>query len=186
MQARTGRWLECNLWGVSRTIPNRTTVCAKVNPIGGGSNDTANIQNAVNSCPAGEVVMLGAGTFTIAEGNFILINKGITLRGAGPGSTILTRTGGATLGSGNSGSNPSAMAVLGVNQFGGGYSKTTALTADGAQGSYSITVASATGFSAGQFVLIDEDMGGSWQQDPEGFTQKVWAAGTYPDYELVW
>jgi hypothetical protein len=48
-------------------IPNRTTVCAAVNPLGGGQDDFTNIQNAINTCPAGEVVQLGAGAFTIEQ-----------------------------------------------------------------------------------------------------------------------
>ena len=32
-------------------IPNRTTICATVAPLGSGQDDTANIQNAVNKCP---------------------------------------------------------------------------------------------------------------------------------------
>ena len=79
-------------------IANRTTICATVHPLGSGRDDAANIQQAIASCPAGQVVSLAAGAFTIAEGNFVLINKSITLRGVGPGTTILTRTGGATLG----------------------------------------------------------------------------------------
>jgi hypothetical protein len=78
-------------------IPNRTTVCATVNPLGGVNDDTANIQNAINSCPAGQVVSLSGGTFTIGEGNYVLLNQSITLRGAGPGNTILQRTNGAHL-----------------------------------------------------------------------------------------
>jgi hypothetical protein len=170
-------------------IPNRTTTCATLSPLGGGQDDSTAINNAIASCPAGEVVSLAAGTFTIAEGNVIWINKGVTVRGAGAGSTILTRTNGATMGSSNPGSNPSPMVVLSPicwNNCNDSYSETTALTEDGTQGSYSVTVASAAGFAAGQFVLIDEEMGGSWQQDPQGFTNEVWAAGTYPDYELVW
>ena len=168
-------------------IPNRSVQCGStISPLGSGRDDTSNIQNAIDKCPAGDVVLLSAGTFTIGDGNFILINKGITLRGAGAGSTILTRTNGAELGSYNPGSNPSPMIILGPEQYNNNYSETTALTSEGKQGSYSIQAASATGFSAGQFVLIDEAMGGSWQKDPEGFSQKVWAAGTYPNYELVY
>ena len=64
-------------------IPNRTTVCATVNPIGGGADDLANIQNAINNCPAGQVVQLGAGTFTISMSENIYLDRGITLRGSG-------------------------------------------------------------------------------------------------------
>src|ERR1700758_4699439 len=76
-------------------IPNRTTVCATVSPLKSGTNDTPNIQNAITACPLGQVVRLGAGTFPIAEGPYVALNKGITLRGDGPGVTILQRTNGA-------------------------------------------------------------------------------------------
>ena len=76
-------------------IPVRSTVCAKLSPRGGELDDTAQIQAAINRCPAGQVVQLEAGTFIINGGNFLLINKGITLRGAGPGRTTLAKTNGA-------------------------------------------------------------------------------------------
>src|SRR5262245_30606480 len=60
-------------------IPNRSTVCATLSPLGGGSNDQPQIQSAINSCSAGQVVSLSAGTFTISEGSYVLINKGITV-----------------------------------------------------------------------------------------------------------
>jgi polygalacturonase len=90
-------WTKAGLQTVGG-IPNRTAQCGStISPLGSGQNDTSQIQTAINNCPAGDVVQLAAGTFTISEGSFILINKGITLRGAGAGQTILTRTGGATL-----------------------------------------------------------------------------------------
>ncbi len=58
------------------------------------------------------MVSLAAGTFTIAEGKYVLVNKGITLRGAGPGVTILHRTDGARLGSYIPGSSPSPMIIV--------------------------------------------------------------------------
>jgi hypothetical protein len=36
-------------------IPNRTTVCATLSPLGGGKDDSTQINDAINSCPAGEV-----------------------------------------------------------------------------------------------------------------------------------
>ncbi len=66
-------------------IPNRTTVCATVHPLGGGRDDTNSIQNAIEACPSGDVVQLAAGTFTVAEGNYVQVDRGVTLRGAGPG-----------------------------------------------------------------------------------------------------
>ena len=65
-------------------IPNRTTICATVNPLGGGKDDFTNIQNAINKCPAGEVVQLGAGAFTVHIADLpIQISTGIVLRGTG-------------------------------------------------------------------------------------------------------
>ena len=79
-------------------IPNRSAICATVTPLGSGNDDTSNIQNAIDACPDGQVVSLSKGRFTIAEGNLILIHNAVTLRGAGPGKTTLTRKGGAMLG----------------------------------------------------------------------------------------
>jgi Immunoglobulin domain len=65
-------------------IPERTTICTTVNPLGGGQDDFNDIQNAINSCPAGEVVQLAAGAFSIKLADMpIHIGTGITLRGAG-------------------------------------------------------------------------------------------------------
>lgn len=167
-------------------IPNRTTVCATVSPLGGGKDDTANIQSAIEACPLGEVVSLSAGTFTIAEGNHVLIDRGVTLRGAGAGtsagSTILTRTGGATLNSYSPGSNPSPMIILGPMQYNNSETATT-LTADGAQGATSVQVTSAAGFSVGQIVLLDEASGAQWMPDVIWTNMQIWASS---DYRVVW
>jgi hypothetical protein len=176
-------------------IPNRTTQCgATINPRGGGQDDTANIQAAINACPAGQVVQLAAGTFTIAEGSYILLNKRITVRGAGPGSTILTRpTGtscqgsqpagtGATMNCPYGGPSPSEMFHISpVGRYVGNNIKACALTSDATAGSYSITVSSscASMFAAGQQVLLDELSGAQWMPDPENTSAQIWAASDY-------
>jgi hypothetical protein len=162
-------------------IPNRTTVCGTVSPVGSGADDSNNINNAITACPSGQVVLLAPGTFTIAEGNFVLVNNSITLRGSGPGTTILTRPGGATLGSYEPGSNPSPMIILGPQEYNNGETATL-LTADADQGAASVEVTSASGFSVGQIVQIDEASGAQWMPDVEGLGQ-IWAA---PDYRVVW
>jgi hypothetical protein len=162
-------------------IPNRTTVCATVIPLGNNQDDTNNIQSAINKCLLGQVVSLAAGTFTIAEGQYLLISKGITLRGAGPGVTTLQRTNGATLGSYQPGSKPSPMIIVGPMRWGNDMRSTT-LAADAAAGTNSIRVAGAAGFSVGQIVLLDEASGAGWEPDVEGLGQ-VWAS---PDYRVVW
>jgi hypothetical protein len=65
-------------------IPDRTTICATVNPLGGGLDDYTDIQNAIDNCPAGEVVQLAAGAFSIKLADMpIHIGTGISLRGTG-------------------------------------------------------------------------------------------------------
>jgi len=76
-------WKNAGLQSVGG-IPNRTTVCATVNPLGGGQDDFTNIQNAINKCPAGDVVQLGAGAFTVHIADLpIHVSTGIVLRGTG-------------------------------------------------------------------------------------------------------
>jgi hypothetical protein len=160
-------------------IPNRTTVCATLTSNGGSDNSTA-INNAIAACPAGEVVMLAAGTFNIAEGSVINITNGITLRGEGPGVTIIDVPNGAVLNSyvcalSNCNYSPAILIGPPINET---TWTPTALTADAAQGATSVTVASTAGFAVGAWVLIDEASGAGWQTDPMGYGQ-VWAA---PDW----
>jgi hypothetical protein len=162
-------------------IPNRTTVCATVTPRG-GADDTSNIQNAIDHCPDGQVVKLAPGSFTVAEGSYVLLNKGITLRGAGAGTTILTRTGGAELGSYHPGSSPSPMILVGRmrwNNWAGGH---TTLSTNVDAGSSSVKVADASGFAVGQIVMLDEVSGAGWQPDPLQRGQ-IWASD---DKRVVW
>ena len=168
-------------------IPTRTTVCSTVTARGSGLDDTTNIQKAVNACPGGQVVSLSAGTFTVADGNSVLINKGITLRGAGPGSTIIQRTDGckplSPSSNGKCGSRPSPFIIIGPEQW-NNWVKSTDLTADAAQGASSVQVKSASGFAVGQAVLLDEMSNADWQPDVGvGGSSKIWAAA---DYRVVW
>src|SRR5437773_8024424 len=50
--------------GVPGGIPNRTTICATLNP----GADTTQINSAIAACPAGQVVFLNAGTYTVSNG----------------------------------------------------------------------------------------------------------------------
>ena len=162
-------------------IPNRTTICASVSPLGNNRDDTSNIQNAINKCQVGQVVLLTAGAFTIAEGNYVLMNKGVTLRGAGPHVTTLYRANGATLGRDQPGAKPSPMIIVGPMRWNNN-ATSIALTADAAAGTNSVQVASTAGLSVGQVVLIDEVSASGWQPDVEGPGQ-IWASS---DYRVVW
>jgi hypothetical protein len=174
--------------GVPGGVPARSTLCANVSAAtyGNGARDaTAGIQGAIKSCPAGQVVLLSAGTFTINSGNFLLIDKGITLRGAGPGQTKLQKTDGAKPGVEATGSKPSPIVILGPSRWANsnnGIGSSTNLTVDAVKGAYSITVANANGFKPSQTVLLDELSDAAWQKDPCGRGQ-IWAA---PDFRVVW
>ncbi len=155
-------------------IPNRTTVCATV-PLGNGlTNDAPRIQAALDRCPPGQVVQLVAGRYVV--NNSIMLRLGITLRGAGAGVTILDKTNGAPGRSTTpvAGTNPpiyqpvafswpsdsSPLVILGQTRYPTPDNSTSVnLTADGVKGATSVTVASASGFQVGRFVMIDEDDG---------------------------
>jgi hypothetical protein len=170
-------------------IPSRTTICATLSP--SGSDDSAAIQAKLDSCPSGQVVMLNAGTFTV--NNYLLVHSSITLRGSGAGTTILKKTNGAkartsTVVSGTIGlltpTDPTTYSydaqpiiVVGPTRWPSPDNSTSQnLAADVQQGLFSVTVASASGYAAGQFVLLDETSGASWQATPAGFpgSPQVW------------
>jgi len=84
--------------GVPGGIPNRTVIfCnatnAPYNARGDGVTDnTAAIQNAINACPSNQVVYLPAGNYRVT-GQITIPSKSYwTLRGDGPGKTIVSGT----------------------------------------------------------------------------------------------
>jgi parallel beta helix pectate lyase-like protein len=76
--------------GIPGGIPNRTTICATLNP----GATSAQIDAAIAACPSGQVVFLAAGTYSISAGISFAGRSNVTLRGAGPTQTILQFTGG--------------------------------------------------------------------------------------------
>jgi hypothetical protein len=166
-------------------IPGRSVVCTTISPLGAGQDDTANINNAIASCPAGDVLMLAAGTFTVKEGQTINVNKSITLRGNGRcnGSsspycgTVINEANGAVMnsyvcGQSNCAYNP--VILVGPPLWTTSWTATT-LTQDAAQGATSVQVKSTTGLAVGQWALLDEASGAAYQPDPDGYGQ-IWAA----------
>src|SRR5262245_52870991 len=146
--------------GISGGIPERTTVCATVDAgtYGNGAADaTAGIQAAIDGCPAGQVVRLTAGVFRVDAAEPITIDKGIVLRGAGPGATKLRKNNGVE--------NP--LIVVGRRWL--EEAASVNLTASAPKGATSVQVTSTAGFSVGQLVLVDELTDGSfvyWGIDP--------------------
>ena len=66
--------------GVAGGIPNRTTMCATLNP----GATAAQINSAIAACPSGQVVLLNAGTYNLSAGITFGSKSNVTLRGAGP------------------------------------------------------------------------------------------------------
>jgi hypothetical protein len=127
--------------GIPGGIPARATICSTL--AAGASNAT--IQNALNACPSGQVVKLGAGTFTISSS--LNIPSNVTLRGNGPQSTILNATGVNTNGSVvNIGSSNGSTPSLG----------TISINSGATAGSTSIVVSSTTGMAVGRYLIISE------------------------------
>jgi hypothetical protein len=158
-------------------IPNRTEVCATLSP-------GANIQAALDRCPTGRVVKLEAGTFIVDH--YLLLHRGITMRGAGAGQTILVKINGArprssSVVAGTEGilapaadayrvDDAQPIIIVGPSRWPGpDYSTSQNLTSDGTAGATSVHVANSRGFVRGQFVLLDELSGATWQPVLPGF-----------------
>lgn len=132
--------------GIPGGVPPRTTICANVknapyNAVGDDStDDTAAIQNAINACPAGQVVYIPTGIYkTTAE---LFVNKGIVLRGDGPYNTKIRLY-----------SSANNIITLGNSTT----TTTTASIASGyTKGSATITISDSTPFSVGNYILVDQ------------------------------
>ena len=129
------------------TIPNRATVCATLNP----GATLAQINSAIASCPVGQVVYLNAGTYSALSGQ-ILLNKGVTLRGAGPDKTFLVW-------SGNGGCQGFGADICVYNQDGLWRGATTNLanwTAGYAKGTTNITLSTVSNLKVGSLLVLDQ------------------------------
>ena len=168
--------------GLREPVPLRPIISATINAAlyGNGTLEASGaIQAAIDACPIGQTVMLSAGTFLC--NNYVLLNKAVTLHGAGPGLTTLVKTNGAKVGSYQP-EEAEPIVIIGPNRWPKIDDSTSrALTANGAAGALSVTVADAAGFAAGQFVLLDEDdyTAGAWRPLPDRNGQptaaRIWA-----------
>jgi hypothetical protein len=89
------RRIDWSYAGIPGGIPNRAVVCTTINAAvyGNGVTDATHaIQNALDSCPDGQVVYLPPGTYIVSS--TIHLYDYDTLRGAGPGKTLLKHVGG--------------------------------------------------------------------------------------------
>jgi hypothetical protein len=164
-------------------IPNRTNICQTLTA--NGTDDTTQINSAISTCCSSatsgspQVVLLNANLFKVS-GNGIIFPLGCsytTLRGSGlpaamaTGGNLANDTASAlnyvsgtwiiksdrntnhNFGIVHMGRVPNWTAV--APGLSGGNGTSTNLTADGTKGNTTVTVASTTGLSVGQVVLID-------------------------------
>jgi hypothetical protein len=179
-------------------LPAKWPVCNS-NPLtpSRSGDDSEQINNEINQCAPGTVVQLGSGTFLMGRGNFVSINKGVVLRGAGAGTTILKNPRNVFATSSNQAASDSTpIVIIGpgrrVNPDGDsrchgltGYQTNfmQLLSADATKGAKSVNVANGAIFSPGEILLLDETSGASWQPDVAKLSTSVWAS---PDYAVVW
>lgn len=169
--------------GIRKETPARAEVCATLaaTDFGDGTREASDaIQAAVNRCPPGQTVQLSAGTFLL--NTFVQIDKGITLRGAGPAATKLVKTNGARAGT-YLVDDAAPILIVGPARWPKPDPATSVdLTADAAAGTLSVTVARAGGFARGQFVVLDHDdfNAGAWLPLPRRLAAdapaRIWAS----------
>jgi hypothetical protein len=135
--------------GVLGGIPNRTVFCASLNP-GASPNQ---INSAIQSCPANEVVFLNAGTYNVSGGIAFNGKSGVTLRGAGADQTFLVFS------SGNSCHGFSADICIDSSDTNwvGGASNSANWTAGYAKGTTAITLSSVTNLKVGSPIELDQN-----------------------------
>lgn len=134
--------------GVVGGIPARTTICATI--AAGASAATVNA--AIASCPAGETVLLSAGSYTFSTGIVWNNKSGVTLRGAGADQTLITFTGNDSC----LGSIADFCMESGDANYNGGPSNVANWTANYAVGATSITLSSKTNLAVGTPITLDQ------------------------------
>ena len=122
-------------------IPHRTAVYKTLQP--NGSDDTEAIQDALNSCPANQVVQLGPGTFRIFGEGLSITRSNVVLRGSGPDKTVLEKHG-----------KDMPVIIIGLRWF--KYSSPVDLVADAPKDATSVKLASNPGYTAGEIVILNQ------------------------------
>lgn len=127
--------------GVEGGIPARNTLCATLSS--GGGDDASLIQNALNNCPANQVVYLNAGNYYIKS--TIKIPSNVTLRGSGAAKTII-----------HTDVSMNSLIRIGSGYTDAGWSTISNIESGYAKGSTQINLTNASSFNAGDFIIIDE------------------------------
>src|SRR5437867_6234401 len=135
--------------GIPGGIPNRTTICASIDP----GSSAAQIDAAIAACPANQVVFLSAGTFTLSAG--LNMKSDVTLRGAGANRTKLVFTGTTQC---DRGPPPyPVICIKGSFNWAGGVENSADWTAGYAKGATVITLSNTANLQAGKnFLILDQ------------------------------
>jgi concanavalin A-like lectin/glucanase superfamily protein len=135
--------------GVPGGIPNRTTICATLNP----GATAGQINSAIAACSNG-VVFLNAGTYTLSTGINFGGNSNVTLRGAGPRQTVLRFTGADPCG--GFAASVCLKGTSSVGVWGVPAANIRNWTAGYAKGATQITLASTSGIAVGMILILDQ------------------------------
>jgi len=155
--------------GIAGGIPNRTTICATLNP---GATFTQ-INSAISGCNNG-VVFLNPGTYNLAGGILFNNKSNVTLRGSGPDQTFLKFTAGNSC----TGLGGDVCMLNGDPDCGGcgSASNVSNWTAGYAQGTAVITLSALTTGSTppavGQMIFLDQN------DDGNSDTGQIWVCQT--------
>jgi hypothetical protein len=133
--------------GVAGGIPNRTTLCATLNP----GATAAQINSAIASCPANQVVFLNAGTYNLSSGITFGSKSNVTLRGAGADRTLLVFSNGISCQG-----LPSTVCIMSAGVSEESPPNSTTWTAGYAVGTTVITVGSTSGMQVGRILILDQ------------------------------
>ena len=162
-QIPSSRSIDWTQAGIPGGIPDANwPICQTLSP-SGGSDDSTAIQNAINSCPAGSVVALNAGTYTlhrtsgtvcvgksddygtgVYEAGLCLTGKSIVLRGAGPNNTVLNYGDGASIIS------------MGQTYLSSSQVHFVPITSTASKGATQITLSSASGITASSYIVVSQ------------------------------
>ncbi len=123
-------------------IPERTLIYKTLTPSGGS--DRAAIQNALDTCPSNQVVLLGPGTFKLTGQSLNITRSHITIRGAGPSNTRIVQT------------PENAAPVFLVGWPGYYWVQQTRFATDGTKGTKTVTLVNNPGLQVGELVHVNE------------------------------
>jgi hypothetical protein len=174
------RRIDWSAAGVVGGIPTRTTNCATLNP----GATAAQINSAIAACPAGQVVLLNAGTYNLSAGITFGGRNNITLRGAGPHLTFLKFSGV----DGCAGLGGAAICVFnGDSNSGdaGNWRNYANWTAGYASGTTSITLDAVPNLQVGSVLILDQCNDGLSGQ-PSSASNSGCGAGSNADNGNLW